>query len=124
MPERLQRPMLRRSRASRPRQSTSETLRPRAVIAGHKKPENDDSPRIINETRQYIRDFDRVADMTTAQEFTIRCWSSIRIEPNITTEDKTWHLSSLLSVPLTCVRSLCRLGDRSCPKSGCSMTGR
>jgi hypothetical protein len=46
----------------------SETLKPRAVIAGHKKPENDDSPRIINETWQYIRDFDRVADMTTAQE--------------------------------------------------------
>jgi hypothetical protein len=34
------------------------TLKPRAVIVGHKKPENDDSPRIINETRRYIRDFD------------------------------------------------------------------
>ena len=42
-----------------------EALKPRAVIAGHKKPENDDSPRIIEETRQYIRDFDRVAEMTT-----------------------------------------------------------
>src|SRR5881296_1495208 len=29
-----------------------EALKPRAVIAGHKKPENDDSPRIIEETRQ------------------------------------------------------------------------
>ena len=37
------------------------------MIAGHKKPEKDDSPRIIEETRQYIRDFDRVAktSMTT-----------------------------------------------------------
>ena len=44
---------------------TIETLKPRAVIAGHKKPEMDDSPRIIEETRQYIRDFNRIAEMTT-----------------------------------------------------------
>jgi hypothetical protein len=44
---------------------TIETLKPRTVIAGHKKPEKDDSLRIIEETRQYIRDFDRVAEMTT-----------------------------------------------------------
>jgi glyoxylase-like metal-dependent hydrolase (beta-lactamase superfamily II) len=42
-----------------------ESLNPRAVIAGHKRPGNDDSPRIIEETRQYIRDFDRVAGTTT-----------------------------------------------------------
>jgi glyoxylase-like metal-dependent hydrolase (beta-lactamase superfamily II) len=41
-----------------------EALKPRAVIAGHKKAEMDDSPRIIEETRQYIRDFDRLAGMT------------------------------------------------------------
>ena len=39
-----------------------ESLGPRAVIASHKRPENDDSPRIIEETRKYIRDFDRLAD--------------------------------------------------------------
>jgi len=44
---------------------TIEKLKPRAVIAGHKKPERDDSPRIIEETRQYIRDFDRLAESTT-----------------------------------------------------------
>jgi glyoxylase-like metal-dependent hydrolase (beta-lactamase superfamily II) len=44
---------------------TIEALQPRAVIAGHKKPENDDSPRIIEETRKYIRDFDRLAATTT-----------------------------------------------------------
>src|SRR4029077_8373180 len=44
---------------------TIETLRPRAVIAGHKKADRSDSPGIIEETRQYIRDFERVADMTT-----------------------------------------------------------
>jgi glyoxylase-like metal-dependent hydrolase (beta-lactamase superfamily II) len=44
---------------------TIESLNPRAVIAGHKRPGNDDSPKIIEETRQYIRDFDRVAGTTT-----------------------------------------------------------
>jgi glyoxylase-like metal-dependent hydrolase (beta-lactamase superfamily II) len=46
-----------------------ESLNPRAVVASHKRPENDDNPRIIEETRQYIRDFDRLVDETkTAQE--------------------------------------------------------
>lgn len=46
-----------------------ESLHPRAVVASHKRPENDDNPKIIEETRQYIRDFDRlVATTTTAQE--------------------------------------------------------
>jgi glyoxylase-like metal-dependent hydrolase (beta-lactamase superfamily II) len=46
-----------------------ESLRPRAVVAGHKRPGNDDSPRIIEETRQYIREFGGVADAAvTAQE--------------------------------------------------------
>ena len=46
-----------------------ESLNPRAVVASHKRPENGDSPRIIEETRQYIRDFDRLAETTkTAQD--------------------------------------------------------
>jgi glyoxylase-like metal-dependent hydrolase (beta-lactamase superfamily II) len=46
-----------------------ESLKPRAVVASHKRPENDDNPRIIEETRQYIRDFDRLVGQTkTAQE--------------------------------------------------------
>ena len=44
---------------------TIESLNPRAVIAGHKRPGNADSPKIIEETRQYIRDFDRLAGTTT-----------------------------------------------------------
>ena len=48
---------------------TIESLNPRAVIAGHKRLGNDDSPKIIEETRQYIRDFDRIAGTTrTARE--------------------------------------------------------
>jgi glyoxylase-like metal-dependent hydrolase (beta-lactamase superfamily II) len=46
-----------------------ELLKPRAVVASHKLPENDDKPEIIEETRQYIRDFDRLVETTrTAQE--------------------------------------------------------
>ena len=48
---------------------TIETLHPRAVIAGHKRPGRDDDPQIIEETRQYLRDFDRIAETAnTAQE--------------------------------------------------------
>jgi len=42
-----------------------ESLKPRAVIAGHKRVGNDDSPLIIGETRKYIRDFERLAKQTT-----------------------------------------------------------
>ena len=45
---------------------TIEGLNPTAVIAGHKRAENDDSPRIIEETRRYIRDFDRIAKLTAS----------------------------------------------------------
>jgi glyoxylase-like metal-dependent hydrolase (beta-lactamase superfamily II) len=46
-----------------------ESLNPHTVIASHKRPGNEDNPRIIEETRKYIRDFDRIAQMTTtAQE--------------------------------------------------------
>jgi glyoxylase-like metal-dependent hydrolase (beta-lactamase superfamily II) len=42
-----------------------ESLHPRAVVAGHKRADRDDDPRIIEETRQYIRDFDRIAETTS-----------------------------------------------------------
>ena len=42
-----------------------EALKPKAVVAGHKVPDNDDDPRIIAETRQYLRDFNRVNTATT-----------------------------------------------------------
>jgi glyoxylase-like metal-dependent hydrolase (beta-lactamase superfamily II) len=43
-----------------------ESLKPRAVIAGHKRVGNDDSPRILGETRKYIRDFERLVMQTTS----------------------------------------------------------
>src|SRR5260370_15447958 len=51
-------------------------LHPRAVIAGHKRPGNDDSPRIIERTRQYIREFDWLAQTpTTARDLAHRTLS-------------------------------------------------
>jgi hypothetical protein len=38
-------------------------------VAGHKRATRDDDPRIIGETRQYIRDFNRIAETrTTARD--------------------------------------------------------
>ena len=46
-----------------------DALKPSAVVAGHKIPTNDDSPRHVGETRQYLRDFIRLNDATkTARE--------------------------------------------------------
>jgi glyoxylase-like metal-dependent hydrolase (beta-lactamase superfamily II) len=45
-----------------------EALEPRAVVASHKRPEKPDDPRTIEETRQYIRDFDRLAETTTTAQ--------------------------------------------------------
>ncbi len=46
-----------------------ESLKPRAVVAGHKRSGRPDTPNIIGETKQYIRDFDRIeATAQTAKE--------------------------------------------------------
>src|SRR5260370_1349174 len=48
-----------------PALDTIDALHPRAGVARPKRPGTDQSPRIIEETRQYIRDFDRLAQTTT-----------------------------------------------------------
>ena len=46
-----------------------DALKPSAVVAGHKIPGNDDSPKNVDETRRYIRDFIRLNEATkTARE--------------------------------------------------------
>jgi glyoxylase-like metal-dependent hydrolase (beta-lactamase superfamily II) len=48
---------------------TIESLHPQTVIAGHQRAGRHDGPEIIEETRQYIRDFDRIAETaSTARE--------------------------------------------------------
>ena len=44
---------------------TIESLHPRAVIAGHQRAGRHDGPELIEETRRYIRDFDRLAARTS-----------------------------------------------------------
>ena len=44
---------------------TIRSLKPKAVIAGHKRPGREDAPKILDETRQYIEDFDRIAASTS-----------------------------------------------------------
>ena len=43
-----------------------EALKPKVVVAGHKRESNSDGPNIIGETRQYILDFDRLVDETSS----------------------------------------------------------
>ena len=48
---------------------TIESLKPNAVVAGHKRPGAADTPNTVAETRQYIRDFDHIAfDTQSAQD--------------------------------------------------------
>ena len=71
-----------------------ESLQPRAVVAGHKRVGNDDSPRIIGETRKYIRDFERlVMQTTTARELYDEM---LRLYPDWINRGALW--SSVLAV--------------------------
>jgi len=63
-----------------------EGLGPRAVVAGHKRHGKDDSPRAIGETRQYIRDFDRLDKETSTAEELYRQMLAIyphRVNPGV-----------------------------------------
>ena len=43
---------------------TMRSLKPKAVIAGHKRPGREDAPTILDETRHYIENFERTAAST------------------------------------------------------------
>jgi Metallo-beta-lactamase superfamily len=47
---------------------TIESLKPNAVVAGHKRPGAADTPNMVAETRQYIQDFDRITSETQSAE--------------------------------------------------------
>jgi len=60
-------------------------LDPAFVVAGHKKVENDNDPKIIAESQQYLRDFSRIAaEETTAADIVARMverypdWGNLR----------------------------------------------
>lgn len=45
-----------------------ESLKPKAVVAGHKRPGAADTPDTVGEAKQYIRDFDRIATETQSAQ--------------------------------------------------------
>jgi glyoxylase-like metal-dependent hydrolase (beta-lactamase superfamily II) len=70
-----------------------ETLQPKAVIAGHKLPENDDDPRIIGETRQYLRDFNRLNEATTTARQL--CDAMLELYPNHVNPGSLWGAANV-----------------------------
>ena len=74
-----------------------ERLKPKAVVAGHKMPENDDDPRIIAETRQYLRDFNRLNDATaTARELYD---AMLEIYPDRANPGSLWGAANIAKKP-------------------------
>jgi glyoxylase-like metal-dependent hydrolase (beta-lactamase superfamily II) len=71
-----------------------EALHPRAVVAGHKRAGRADAPTTIEETRAYIRDFDRIAEETgTARELYERMLS---VYPNRVNPGALWSSARAL----------------------------
>jgi len=66
-----------------------EALGPRAVVAGHKVPGNDDNPRIIGETRSYIRDFARLEEVTTSARELYE--NMIELYPDLVNPGSLWR---------------------------------
>ena len=65
-----------------------EALDPRAIVAGHKRYGNDDSPRIIGETREYISVFDRLdKEAATAEEL---YWQMLAAYPDRVNPGALW----------------------------------
>jgi glyoxylase-like metal-dependent hydrolase (beta-lactamase superfamily II) len=74
-----------------------ERLNPKAVVAGHKVPENDDAPRIIAETRQYLRDFNRLDTATaTARELYN---AMLEIYPDRVNPGSLWGAANIAKKP-------------------------
>jgi glyoxylase-like metal-dependent hydrolase (beta-lactamase superfamily II) len=65
-----------------------ESLKPRAVVAGHKRPGAPDTPNTVAETKQYILDFDRLAaGAQSAQELYSRM---LALYPNRVNPGALW----------------------------------
>jgi glyoxylase-like metal-dependent hydrolase (beta-lactamase superfamily II) len=74
-----------------------EGLKPRAVVAGHKVPENDDNPRIIAETRQYLRDFNRLNDATATPRELYD--AMLKIYPDRVNPGSLWGAANIAKKP-------------------------
>ena len=74
-----------------------EGLKPRAVVAGHKVPENDDDPQIIAETRQYLRDFNRLNDATATPRELYD--AMLKIHPDRVNPGSLWGAANIAKKP-------------------------
>lgn len=64
------------------------TLQPQFVVAGHKNPDNDDNPAILDQTIKYISDFNRLAaDAQTAEEL---YQNMLALYPNYVNTGSLW----------------------------------
>jgi glyoxylase-like metal-dependent hydrolase (beta-lactamase superfamily II) len=57
--------------------NTIDSLEPRAVVAGHKRPGRADDPQIVDETRRYIVDFSRVLEEEDTAEGVYHAMTSL-----------------------------------------------
>ena len=67
---------------------TIEALNPAAVVAGHKRYGHDDNPRILEDTRRYIRDFDRLDQETSTADDLY--WQMLAIYPDRVNPGALW----------------------------------
>jgi glyoxylase-like metal-dependent hydrolase (beta-lactamase superfamily II) len=76
------------------------SLKPRTVIAGHKVPGNDDAPSNIGETRQYLQDFNRLAEATTSARELYD--AMLKLYPNRVNPGSIWNAANTVKkVPPT-----------------------
>jgi glyoxylase-like metal-dependent hydrolase (beta-lactamase superfamily II) len=81
-----------------------EALEPRAVVAGHKIPDHDDDPRNIAETRDYLRDFNRLAE--TADTPRALFDAMIELYPDRANPGSLWGGANVaIQAPSTAARS-------------------
>ncbi len=76
---------------------TIESLHPQTVIAGHQRAGRPDGPELIEETRRYIRDFDRVAEtVSTAADLYNQV---LALHPDRINPDALWISAQAVKPP-------------------------
>ena len=73
---------------------TLEALAPSAVVAGHKRPDSPDDPKIIEQTRRYILDFDELVAQASSPEQLYR--AMLERHPNRINSGAVWSSARAL----------------------------
>ena len=80
-----------------------EALSPRAVVAGHKRAGRSDDPRILEETRAYIRDFDRIAGFAGSAVELYQ--GMLRLHPDRVNPGALWSSAQAANPRAPCVQA-------------------